>query len=327
MMLKNDKIPVIVVVGPTASGKSDFAVALAKVFDAEIISADSMQIYKGMDIASAKITKDEMQGIPHHLIDYVSPDEKYSVARYIGDARKAINEIISRNKIVIICGGTGLYIDSLLNNVVFEEQPDNHEIREMLRQRRQKEGIKKLYDELYAIDSETAEALHINNEGRVLRALETYYLTGEKPSVIRKRPVSEESPYQPVYIGLEYTDREKLYDRINTRVDRMLEKGLVEEAREYFDRHPFDTASQAIGHKELAGFFTGEITLEEACENLKRVTRNYAKRQMTWFRRNKDIYRIYCDKYNTFDEAVNEAVGHIKSTQLFKAGDPVEEEN
>ncbi len=321
------KFPVIVIVGPTASGKSDFAVALAKLFNAEVISADSMQIYKGMDIASAKITADEMQGIRHHLVDFVSPDEKYSVARFIRDAKIAFDDILGRNKNVIICGGTGLYIDSFLNNVNFEEQPDNSEIREKLRKRRNEEGIEALYKELSDIDPETASSLHINNEGRVMRALETYYLTGEKPSVIRKRSVSVESPYNPVYIGLEYSDRELLYDRINLRVDRMIEKGLVEEAREYFDRHPNDTAAQAIGHKELAGYLNGEISLAEATENLKRATRNYAKRQMTWFRRNKDIYKIYCDKYASFDEAVNEAVRYIESTKLFKAGEDIEKEN
>ncbi len=321
------KIPVIVVVGPTASGKSDFAVALAKIFNAEVVSADSMQIYKGMDIASAKITVDEMQGIRHHLIDFVSPDEKYSVARYIKDARKAIEEITERNKNVIICGGTGLYIDSLLNNINFEEQPDNCEVRELLRKRKLEEGMEALYKELYEIDPETAAALHINNEGRVLRALETYYLTGEKPSVIRRRSTTLESPYQPVFIGLEYSERQLLYDRINTRVDRMIEKGLVEEAREYFDRHPFDTASQAIGHKEFAKYLNGEISICEATDNLKRVTRNYAKRQMTWFRRNNDIYRIYCDKYSSFEEAVNDAIDYIVSTRLFKVGEQFEEEN
>ncbi len=321
------KIPVIVVAGPTASGKSAFAVALAKIFNAEIISADSMQIYKGMDIASAKVTADEMQGIPHHLIDFVSPDDKYSVARYVKDAKAAIDAVTERGKNVIICGGTGLYIDSLLNNVNFEEQPDNSVIRDKLRKRRAEEGIEALYRELTELDPDTASSLHINNEGRVLRALETYYLTGEKPSVLRRRAASFDSPYESAYICLEYSDRELLYDRINLRVDRMIEKGLVEEAKEYFDRHPDDTASQAIGHKEIAKYLSGDISLEDASENLKRATRNYAKRQLTWFRRNNDAYRIYCDKFDSFEDAVNAAADYINTTQLFKAGDHIEEDS
>ncbi len=318
---KITKIPVIAVVGPTASGKTAFAVALAKRIDAEIVSCDSMQIYKGMDIASAKPTIEEMKGIPHHLIDFLDPSEAYSVARYVKDATEKIKDIHSRGKRVIICGGTGLYADSLLGNIVFEDQPDNTEIRDNLRRRRDKEGIDALYNELREIDPEIADALHINNEGRVLRALETYYLTGEKPSVIRARSRSVPTPYNSIYFCLNYKNREILYDRINRRVDIMTESGLVEEAKEYFSLSPENTSAQAIGHKEIAGYIKGEITLQEAADNLKKATRHYAKRQMTWFRRNENIKYIYCDEYQSLDDMVEFAVNEIKESKIYKAGE------
>ncbi len=315
------KIPVIVVVGATASGKTSMAVELAKIFDAEVVSADSMQIYKGMDIASAKPTAEEMQGIRHHLIDFLSPSESYSVAKYIEDATAAIKDIRARNKNVVLCGGTGLYIDSLIDNISFEQQPDNAEVRRLLRERRDKEGIEALFSELEGIDPETAHSLHINNEGRVLRALETYILTGEKPSEIRRRSRLNPSPYLPVFIGMDYSDREHLYDRINLRVEIMAERGLVEEAREYFSVDGSKTAAQAIGHKEMVPYLLGEISLDEAKENLKKATRHYAKRQMTWFRRNERINSIYCDNYDSFAEAVTAAKEIIEKTGYFKAGE------
>lgn len=318
---KTDKIPVIAVVGATASGKTAMAVELAKIFDAEVISADSMQIYKGMDIASAKPTAEEMQGIPHHLIDFLSPDEKYSVARYKEDAAKAVKDILARNKNIIICGGTGLYADSFLQNIEFSEEPDNSQIRLLLERRRDSEGIQALYDELKSVDPETAQFLHINNEGRIIRALETWLLTGEKPSVARRRSRMNPSPYECVYICPSYEDREVLYDRINRRVDIMIEKGLVSEAKEYFSLDAKDTSSQAIGHKEIVPYLLGEISLEEAQDNLKKATRHYAKRQMTWFRRNKNINYIYCDKYESFTDAVNAAAAVIEKTGLFERSD------
>lgn len=317
----SEKIPLIAVVGATASGKTAMAVELAKIFDAEVVSADSMQIYKGMDIASAKPTKEEMCGIPHHLIDFLDMGEKYSVARYIKDATEVIKDIRSRGKNVIVCGGTGLYIDSLIDNIVFEEQDDNSEIRTSLNERRSKEGIQALYNELNEIDPETAETLHINNEGRIIRALEIYYLTGEKPSVIRRRSREQESPYEPVFIGMDYSERDILYDRINRRVDLMIDKGLVNEARQYFELSSGSTSSQAIGHKELVPYLKGEISLECAADNLKKATRHYAKRQMTWFRKNKRINTLYIDKYENFDAAVNAAADIIENSDLFERGE------
>ncbi len=290
------KIPVIAVVGATASGKTSLAVETAKRFDGEVVSADSMQIYKGMCIATAKPTPEEMQGVKHHLIDFLPVDEKYSVASFVRQAGDAIEDIYSRGKLPVVCGGTGLYIDSLLGNMTYEDEPDNSGIRKMLEKRRDENGIETIYEELAEIDPEYAASLHIHNEGRIIRALETYYLTGEKPSVRRARAVANESPYLPFYISIEYKNRENLYARIDKRVDRMLEDGLVEEARGYYALDKKCTASQAIGYKELAGYFKREITLEEAAENLKRATRRYAKRQLTWFRRNENIHRIYADE-------------------------------
>lgn len=316
-----EKIPVIAVVGPTASGKTALSVALAKHFDAEIVSADSMQIYKGMNIASAKPTTAEMCGIKHHMMDFLAPNEKYSVAKYVSEAGKVIDDITSRGKKVLVCGGTGLYIDSLLQNITFAQEEDNTEIRLKLRERREKEGIETLYNELMMFDPDTAKKLHINNEGRILRAIERYMLTGEKPSELDRRSKEIPSLYKCIYIGLEYENREVLYDRINKRVDTMIENGLVKEAEEYFSLTSDNTSAQAIGHKELVPFLNGEIPLEEAVENLKRATRRYAKRQMTWFRRNKEINTLYCDKYPNFDAIVTAAVEIIEKSELFAVGE------
>lgn len=316
-----NKIPVIAIVGPTASGKTRMAVELAKKYNAEIVSADSMQIYKGMDIASAKPDREEMQGIKHHLMDFLDSSVRYSVKKFSEDAKIAIEDITKRKKNVIICGGTGLYVDSLLQNIVFEDEPDNTEIRERLRKRREEEGIEVLYEELKQLDPVTAENLHINNEGRILRALETYYLTGELPSVLRARSKAQETPYDALYICLDYMKRDTLYDRINKRVDIMIEKGLVEEAKQYFSLSESFTSAQAIGHKELIPYLKGEITLEEATDNLKKATRHYAKRQLTWFRRNADINTLYCDKYEDFSYAVDAAAEIIENWGRIKAGE------
>lgn len=290
------KLPVIAIVGATASGKTSLAVEVAKHFNGEVVSADSMQIYKGMNIATAKPSPEEMQGIPHHLIDFLPVTEKYSVARFTSQAGEIIADISARGKTPVVCGGTGLYIDSLLYNMVYEEEPDSPDIRLGLEKKRDENGIAPLYEELKSIDPDFASSLHINNEGRIIRALEMYYLTGETPSVRRARARKTESPYAPCYIGIEYKNREILYARIDKRVDMMFEAGLENEAREYFALDKKSTASQAIGYKELAGYFNGDITLAEAAENLKRATRRYAKRQLTWFRRNPDINRIFADE-------------------------------
>ncbi|MBQ7689261.1 MAG: tRNA (adenosine(37)-N6)-dimethylallyltransferase MiaA [Clostridia bacterium] len=302
-VLQNDqnKIPVIAVVGPTASGKTALGVHLAKYYDGEVISADSMQIYTGMDIATAKPSPEEMQGVRHHLMGFLPVTARYSVAQFTVDANRCARDIVRRNKKVLLVGGTGLYVDALLQNVTFEEEPENTEMRAFLFRRRETEGIEALYKELSAIDPAYAVTLDPHNEKRVLRALEIYYLSGQTPTVRRARAVGHESDFLPVYIGLRFRDRELLYDRIARRSDRMLADGLLEEARSYYGLDGVNTASQAIGYKEFAPFFAGEISFEEARENLIRATRRYAKRQLTWFGRNPDVHWIDCDEKNEAD--------------------------
>lgn len=289
------KLPVIVVVGPTASGKTALSVALAKHYDAEIISADSMQIYRGMDIATAKPTAAERQGIRHHLMDFLPVTETYSVASFVKDARAAAEEIRGRGKTVIVCGGTGLYTDALIGNMQFEPEPDHTELRQKLQQRLALEGIDALYAELKEIDPVDAERICPKNEVRVLRALEIWYATGELPSERRKRALSRESDFLPVWIGLGFENRENLYRRIEDRADAMLAAGLMEETRRYLSEQHGQTAAQAIGYKELTPYLRGDVTLDEAKERLVRATRRYAKRQLTWFRRNPDIHWLYRD--------------------------------
>lgn len=311
------KIPIIAVVGPTASGKTALAVEIARHYNGEVVSADSMQIYKGMDIATAKPTAEEMRGIAHHLIDYVDASEKYSVARYLQDANAAIAEICSRGKLPVLCGGTGLYIDSLLGNIRFEEEPDNKEIRQQLTVRMQTEGAQALLAELAQADPETASQLHPNNKGRIIRALEVYMLTGETASLRRERSRQQPSPYQPLYIAVAFPDREYLYERIDKRVDMMLACGLEQEARAFFEMHT-DTAAQAIGYKELKGWFDGTIDRETAIENLKRETRRYAKRQMTWFRRNDSIHYINRSAADTEQTLAEKAFAIVDGSGILK---------
>ena len=292
---KTEKIPVLVIVGPTASGKTALAVEAAEKLDGEVVSADSMQIYRGMDIATAKPSHEEMRGIPHHMISIIDPDRNFSVADFQRMASNIINDIHDRGKTPVVAGGTGLYIDSLLQNVKFPDVPESPEVRRRLVQRAA-DGMQPLWDELNAIDPATAQKLHVNNRGRIIRALEVYYASGVTMSEYVLRSRSEPSPYEPVMIGLNFRDRQKLYDRINRRVDAMLEAGLVDEARRYFELNCGGTAAQAIGYKELYPYLKGEIDLESAVENLKMQTRRYAKRQLTWFRRNENINWLYLDE-------------------------------
>lgn len=291
-----NKIPVVAVVGPTASGKSDLAVEICRRFGGEAVSADSMQIYKGMDIATAKPTEIEKRGIPHHMMDFLESSEPYSVALYQQAAEKCIADIYSRGKLPVVVGGTGLYIDTLLNNIKLSEESYDGELRRSLLQRAENEGAEVLLDELQKIDPEYAAKLHPNNVKRIVRALEIYKTTGTTPTeqiTLSKR----ESPYRACIIGLDAENRQYLYDRIDRRVDIMLELGLEDEAREYLSRSDVQTSAQAIGYKELKPYFDGEISRDEAVENLKRATRRYAKRQLTWFRRNECINWLFIDQY------------------------------
>lgn len=299
-------IPVLAVVGPTASGKTALAVELAKRLGGEIVSADSMQIYKGMDIASAKPTEAEKQGIPHHMMDFLPPETPYSVAEYVKAARACILEIYKRQKLPILVGGTGLYVDSLLTGTQFIETETDFDLRARLETEFDALGGEKMLEKLAAFDRDTAARLHPNNRKRIIRAFEVYTLTGKTMTEALAASREKPSPFTPCYIGIAYENREILYDRINRRVDIMLENGLLAEARAFFQGTP-DTAAQAIGYKELKPYLDGVLSLDEAVANLKRATRNYAKRQITWFKRNPQIHWIYadtCSKQALLEQAI-----------------------
>lgn len=289
----------VIIAGPTASGKTALAIDICKKFSGEVISADSMQIYKGMDIATAKPSKEEMAGIPHHLIDIVDPSEAFSVSRFKLLADSAMEDIISRGKLPVIAGGTGLYIDSLLNNTDFGEFQGDEGYRESLRLRAEIQGGDVLLAELKEIDSECAERLHPNDTKRIIRALEFFHCTGKTLTQNERESRIHGSKYEFLLIGLFFEERSKLYERINLRVDKMLEAGLEREALETLKSTDSPTAYQAIGYKELKPYFDGYVSLEEAVEALKKSTRNYAKRQLTWFRRYDNMIRLYVDRNET----------------------------
>ncbi|MBR0348422.1 MAG: tRNA (adenosine(37)-N6)-dimethylallyltransferase MiaA [Clostridia bacterium] len=310
-MIGLNRIPIVAVVGPTASGKSDLAVEICLRFNGEAVSADSMQIYKGLDISTAKPTEEEKKGVPHHMMDFLDNTESFSVAEYQKMAGECIRDIYSRGKLPVIVGGTGLYIDTLLNNIQLKEDSFDEALREKLLERVEKEGIENLLDELRGIDPEYAEKMHPNNVKRIVRALEVWYSSG----VTMTQQIADshaESPYDVCFIGLDAEDRDFLYERINRRVGIMLENGLEAEAKDYLSQENTATSSQAIGCKELKPYFNGEITLAEASDNLRQATRRYAKRQLTWFRRNKEINWILIDKFNSKAEMQNTAFEIIK---------------
>lgn len=298
------KKPLIVIVGPTASGKTALAVELAKKYNGEVVSADSMQIYKGMQIATAKPTVEEMQGIPHHLIDFAEPDTTFSVADYVSFARERIDDILERNKQPIVVGGTGLYISSLIDNVKFDDTCSNTQLREELLSTAREKGNKYLLDMLREFDRETADTLHENNLMRVIRAIEVYRETGIPLSVHKKNSRMEESPYNVCIIGLSCSDRQKLYNKINLRVDLMVQQGLVEEAQSFYSNYSPSTAKQAIGYKELIPFFEGDMSLEDCIEKVKQETRRYAKRQLTWFRRDLRVNWIFTDEFDDYKKII-----------------------
>ncbi len=296
------KIPVIAVVGPTASGKTALSINIAKRFSGQVVSADSMQIYEKMNIATAKPTDDEMQGIPHHLIGFQPISQKFSVAEYVTLAKECIEKIHNQGDLPVVAGGTGLYVDSLLQNIQFSQEDENTETRKELTAMFQEKGAEFMLEALREIDPQTAEKLHLNDKSRIIRALEVYKLTGKTLTEQKILSRLEESPYRVLYIGINYRDRNVLYDRINRRVDIMVENGLLDEAKEFYNTSRDTTACQAIGYKELAPYFNGEKTLEECLESLKTETRHYAKRQLTWFRKNENINWVYPDDYENIEE-------------------------
>lgn len=289
------KIKTVFVAGATASGKTELAIKLAKRFDGEIVSADSMQIYKGIHIASAAPDTEEMQGIPHYMLEFLKPDDSFSVAEYVEKARAYVKDIARRGKLPIVAGGTGLYINSLADNISYIEEKTDSKLRRGLEERFEEIGAEQMLNELKEIDPETAARLHSNDKKRIIRAFEVYRLTGKTVTEQNKLSKQGDALIDPCIIEITYRDREKLYDRINRRVDKMLQSGLAEEARAAL-HNTAGGAYQAIGHKELSGYISGDMSLKEAAEKLKMQTRRYAKRQLTWFRRDERINRIYADE-------------------------------
>lgn len=286
MFNNNKKIPLIVIFGPTASGKSDLAVKVSKAIDGEVVTADSMQVYKRMDIGTAKPSKDEMEGILHHMIDVAEPTENYSLARYIDEAYEAIKKVWERGKIPVLAGGTGLYIDTLINGTVLSETNSDPDYRESLLKLAKEKGNEYVHNLLKEVDLKSAEAVHPNNVKRVIRALEFYKTSGIRQSEHIEKAERADSPYKTFKFGIS-TEREVLYERINKRVDKMLEYGLVAEV-ESLKADGIDeryTSMQAIGYKEVLAYLNGGLTYDEMTELLKKATRNYAKRQNTWFKR------------------------------------------
>lgn len=287
-----NKPKILCVVGPTASGKTDYAVELALKCGGEVVSCDSMQIYKHMDIGTAKPTADEMKGVKHHMIDIIEPNESFSVARFSEMARECIDDILLRGKTPVLCGGTGLYFDSTINNINFIQMDTDEEYRKDLESAAKEFGNEYVYKILKRVDEESAESIHPNNLKRVIRALEIYKTTGKKKSELDKEQLSEPL-YDPEITGL-MRDREVLYDRINKRVDIMMEKGLIDEVSALIKMgiDANSTSMQAIGYKEIIEYLDGKTSLDEAVDKIKRESRRYAKRQLTWFKRNEKIHWI-----------------------------------
>ena len=283
--------PIICIAGPTASGKTALAVALARKLDGEVVSCDSMQVYKRMDIGTAKPSPEERQGIPHHMIDVAEPWEDYSVSRYCADAASIVEDIVSRGKTAIIAGGTGLYMDSLIRGNDFAPFPSTG-VRERLEREADREGMEALLARLRAVDPEAAARLHLSDRKRIIRAMEVYLETGETITAHNRRTQALPPRFSPVWLGLDFESRAELYSRIDRRVDVMLEAGLLEEIRALLRSGIPEkcTAMQAIGYKEFTDALDGRCTVEAAADQVRQSSRRYAKRQLTWFRRNGRIH-------------------------------------
>jgi len=303
------KKPIIILTGPTAVGKTKASIGLAKALNGEIISADSMQIYRYMDIGSAKIRPEEMQGIQHYLIDELLPDEPFHVVRFQQMAKQAMEEIYAKGKIPIVVGGTGFYIQALLYDIDFTESDENATYRSELEAIATQKGAQYLHDMLRKVDTASADAIHANNVKRVIRALEFHHQTGDKISDHNAEERVKQSPYDFCYFVLN-DERKRLYERINLRVDRMLEEGLVAEVQALKEKgYTRDMVSmQGLGYKEILDYLNGICSLEDAVYILKRDTRHFAKRQLTWFKRERDVIWIEKEKYNYDEEKILEAM-------------------
>ena len=288
-----NKPKVIVICGPTASGKTNISIKLAQKINGEIVSCDSMQIYKDMSIGTAKVTEEEKAGIEHYLVDYVEPTERYNVSRYKKDATEAINKIIAKGKVPIVVGGTGLYINSLVYGINYPEIETDLDYREELEKRVEKEGNESLYDEAYKIDEEATKKISKQDKKRIFRILEIYKETGKTKTEIEKESRKEENPFDFYVFAIDFP-RDILYERINKRVDIMIENGLVQETKKLLEKYGENllTSMQAIGYKELIPYIKGEEELEIACDRIKQETRHYAKRQITWLKKIENIHWI-----------------------------------
>ena len=319
-MTSQQKIKILAVVGPTASGKTAVSVELARRLGGEVVSCDSMQVYRRMNIGTAKPTVEEMCGVPHHLIDAVEPDAPFSCAEYVTRAGETVKDIAARGKLPILCGGTGLYLDRFLCGEMEETHADEA-LRASLFAFAESEGVEALHERLREVDPESADAIHPNNVKRVVRALEIYEQTGIPKSEFDRRSQVGESPYDAVVIGLHYPRREVLYERINRRVDVMLADGLLEETKQLSEEGVFEvnlTAAQAIGYKELLGYLRGEETLSAATENLKTATRRYAKRQLTWFGAKPYVVWVDMEKDGTLrslDDICEEIISRFRNRE------------
>lgn len=302
-MIDTEKKPLIILTGPTAVGKTKASIGLAKAIGGEIISADSMQVYRHMDIGSAKITKEEMADVPHYLIDVLEPEEEFHVVRFQQMAKAAMADIYSRGKIPIIVGGTGFYIQALLYDIDFTENEGDSVYREKLEALAKEKGAAYLHGQLAMVDPKSAEEIHANNIKRVIRALEFYHQTGQKISEHNERERQKESPYQFCYFVLN-DRRECLYERIDQRVDQMIRNGLVQEVQTLKERGCTKqmVSMQGLGYKEIFSYLEGDCSLEEAVYIIKRDTRHFAKRQLTWFKRERDVIWVQKDELNYDDE-------------------------
>lgn len=298
--------PYPIIAGPTASGKTAVAVAVAKALNGHVVSADSMQIYGDISVGTARPSEDEMQGVPHHLLGFLPLEEKYSVARYVEDANGVFARLFSENITPVLCGGTGLYIQSFMENVQFFPQQGDEQYRRELTQQAHTDGGAVLLEKLALVDPETAARLHENDLHRIIRALEVYHATGMTISEQVRLSHAVPSPYDGCLFMLDFRDRNKLYQRIEARVDTMLTTGLLEEVRQVMNAHEGATVLQAIGYKELLPYLMGECSLEAAVDKLKTETRHYAKRQLSWFRRMKPRV-LYVDEF-TNTQALSEAL-------------------
>lgn len=301
-MMKDKKVDILAIVGPTATGKTRLGIEIAKKFGGEIINADSMQVYKDLNIGTSKPALEELKGVPYHLINIVEKNQEFNLFDYVKLAKKTINDIRERKKLPILVGGTGLYIDSVVSGVKLGVIPEDQKLKRELSQKYDIYGPEYLMAELERIDIESANKINKNNKKRLIRALEINYLTGKTLNEIYKETRSDVSEYNTFFLGLNYKDRALLYKNINDRVDKMISLGLLDEAKLVFNEGFSKTSIQAIGYKEFENYFNGNNSFDEVVEKIKQNTRHYSKRQMTWFKKNKKILWLNIDEYKNFDD-------------------------